>query len=271
MYSRYIQNKEIMAQIQTPLATTSLYSALRKLELTDQEARAYILFLSHTSSEITLIAQELGISRPNVYKLISSLENKGLMHSNDKGGRKKAYMVEPPTTVFEKLKEKAVELERLENDVFGVMPDLMALYRQGELPSSVRIYEGREQLDKTFDIVLREAKDHLDFFGSANDFIRFVGWKRQNQFIKDRNERGVSVRVLTLPGSEANTIKMRDQRDRRETRLLKTKDPFVTSFQLFGSKIIIWQPETPLAIVINDEYVATMLRSMFNLLWERSE
>jgi hypothetical protein len=44
----------------------------------------------------------------------------------------------------------------------------------------------------------------------------------------------------------------------------------VTSFQLFANKVIIWQPKAPVAILIEDQYVIAMLKSIFDKLWEVS-
>ena len=56
----------------------------------------------------------------------------------------------------------------------------------------------------------------------------------------------------------------------RETRVLKTAQPFVTLFQLYANKALIWQPKAPLAILIEDEYIVQMLRSVFDVLWKQS-
>jgi hypothetical protein len=57
----------------------------------------------------------------------------------------------------------------------------------------------------------------------------------------------------------------------RETRILQGGAPFATSFQLFANKVLIWQPKAPLAVLIEDEYIVQMLRSIFYLLWGKSK
>ena len=57
----------------------------------------------------------------------------------------------------------------------------------------------------------------------------------------------------------------------RETRLLPTDTaPFQTSFHLYADKVIFWQPESMLAICIEDDLISVMMRSMFELLWSLS-
>jgi hypothetical protein len=57
----------------------------------------------------------------------------------------------------------------------------------------------------------------------------------------------------------------------REIRIIKDLDPFVTGFQLYANKAFIWQPTGSLAVLIEDEYIVAMLRSVFNALWESAK
>lgn len=57
----------------------------------------------------------------------------------------------------------------------------------------------------------------------------------------------------------------------RTTRFFHGKIPFVTGFMLYANKVIIWQPKAPLAVLIEDEYIVEMLRSIFETLWSGSK
>jgi sugar-specific transcriptional regulator TrmB len=271
MYILTIQNTIYMPKNKQIDHSRPLYIALQKLGFTDQESQLYLHTLSLGSFNAAELAEKLGISRPNIYKLVTNLETKGLIHIRSNGPRNKTYNVEPPSVVLEKLRQINTDSQRLERDVSMTMPDLLALYRQGDLPTSIKVFEGEAQFNKTFDLVLDEARDSMEFFGSAEDFIGFVSWRREHQFIKERIDNNIKVKALLLPGPDATALKLRDKDQLRETRLLKNIDDFPTSFQLFGNKVVIWQPKTPLGLLIADEYIVAMLRSMFNFMWEQSK
>lgn len=248
-----------------------LYNSLKELGLTEHEINLYVLSLSVGPVPIAKLAEQLGITRPNVYKVIEGLEEHELAHFSERKGYAKTFMVESPTVVTELVRKKREHLGQIDRNVTQAMPDLLALYRQGELPSSIRVIEDKEQFITLFDQIVDEAQGESQFCGSAHDFIGFISWAKEREWIARRIKKNVKIKALLLPSGDAETLKSTDSKELRETRILQGIVPFVTSFQLFANKVIIWQPKAPLAIVVADEYIVQMLKSLFNVLWETSK
>ncbi len=249
----------------------TLYKALKELGLTEAEITLYLLSLSLGPSPITKLAEAMNMPRPNIYKVIAGLEKKGLVQFSRSRYHKKTFMVESPTRIVDTLRKQQQNLSDYDRNITLSMPDLLALYRQGELPTSIRILEGKEAFEKAFDQSLEETKDTAEFFGSTEDFITFISWEHEQEWINKRVRQGIFINVLSLPSETAKELQAKDKIELRETRILKIDKPFNTSYQLFGNKVIIWQPKAPLAIFISDEYIAQMLRSIFYSLWEISK
>jgi sugar-specific transcriptional regulator TrmB len=247
-----------------------LYTSLRGLGLTEQEIRVYTTSLSLGPSPISAIAKSTGISRPNVYKVIRGLEKRGLASLSQKNKYSRDFMIESPTILLEKLREKKRELEQLDENFVTTLPDLLSLYHQGGAPTKVKVIQGKDLYLKIYNQSLEESGGEILYFGSTNDFINFISWEREREWIKKRVKKDIFVKVLSTPGDAAAELKSHDASEMRETRILKST-PFIASFQLFANKVIIWQPETPLAILIEDEYIVAMLKSIFGMLWEISE
>lgn len=259
-----------MAKIRTPEINKTVYSSLRTLGASKLEANLYIAALRMGPSTVGELAEVLSIAPPNVYKLIDKLEKRGLGHFADSGyGRK--LTIEPPGLIIEKLQKKAQRVDRHENSLTGLMPDLLALYQQGDLPTSVRIYDGAPGFLKIFDMSLEQSKEEFQFFGSAHDFIGFISWAAENKYIANRLKKKIKARVLLLQSEDTETLKKNDEKELRETRIFKTDSRFSTSFQLFGNKVVLWQPKAPLAVVIQDEYFVVMFKTIFETLWEQSQ
>ena len=249
----------------------NLYSSLKELGLTDMEADLYIASLSLGPSPIATIADQMKVSRPNIYKIIAGLEKHGLVEISKKKKYARSFMVEPPTAVLEELRKKREIISDLDETVASALPDLLALYHQGETSTKIKIIEGKEQFLKSYFTVLSEAKDEAQFFGSFTDYIGVTSWDEQREWIKKRFTKGIHIKALLLPSSEAEKIKGKDATELRETRILRGAAPFVTFFQLFANKALVWQPKAPLAVLVEDEYIVAMLRSMFDWMWERSK
>lgn len=248
-----------------------LYNSLLELDLKEQEVELYTMSLALGPTTISNIAKQLNLNRPNAYKTIAELEKHGLAKFSERKKYHRTFMVESPTIVRDLLKKKKEELNAHEVNLFNALPDLLALYRQGELPTSIKIIEGKEQFLKIFFGILDEAKDEINYFGSAQDLISgFIGWSEEQKWIEKRLSKKIFIKVLIFGGSDAAKLEIYDPTQLRETRLIKNIPHFPTSFHIFGNKVIIWQPKVPLAVVIEDEYIVSMFRGMFGALWNQA-
>lgn len=250
--------------------TSPLYAALKELGFTDNEAGLYVLSLEIGPHPIGQIAEKMDVSRPNIYKLIKGLENRGLA-ALPKGGKLKRFCVASPTVIAELLKKKQESDRKLNNDFSTLLPDLLAKYQRGDLPSSVRIYQGRGQyLGALFQMPL-EAKGSIDFFGSSDHFLDLIDRDDQREYIEARKKHGLTSRVLSLPGHNSERLAQIDKDDVRETRILNGIAPFKASFHCTADKVIFWQPENLLAIRIEDDIIVGMIRNLYEYLWQQAE
>lgn len=245
----------------------TLYTSLKELGLTESEANLYVTSLTLGPTSIAKLAEHLAMPRPNVYKVISGLEGYGLAKFSERKRHARTFMVESPTVVLEKLRQKREAVADVDHTLVGAMPDLLAMYHQGETPTKIRMFDGKDQWLKIFFQVLDETSGPISFFGSADAFIELISWEKELEWIKERVKRGIHINVLLVPGEDADTLFETDAEQMRTTRFYKGKLPFVTGFMLYGNKVIIWQPKAPLVVLIEDEYIVQMLRSIFNEMW----
>lgn len=259
-----------MATVELKEVKENLYIALKELGLSELESKLYTVSLLLGPSPIAALAKHLDISRPNIYKVIAGLEKCGLVKFSEKKRYARNFIVEPPAIVLEKVREKSESMEMLDNKLTSAMPELVTLYHRDATPTKIRVLEGEEQFREMFYRLIDETKDQTEFFGSAADIISFISWDKQNEFTKNRIAKGIKSRVLLIPSKEAEMLQKNDQKELRETRILRGANPFVTSFQIFANKVIIWQPKAPLALLIEDEYIVQMFRSIFYTLYDRS-
>jgi sugar-specific transcriptional regulator TrmB len=249
-----------------------LYTALKELGLTNLEIGLYTVSLSLGPSPIKTIAQHMKISRPNVYKIIEGLEKHDLALFSKRKKYARNFSVEAPTKVLELLRKKIERQGNIEYELMSVMPDLLAKYQQSDAPTKIKVYSTPEEFLIIFHQILDEAKEEIRFFGSAHDFLEFISWNEEKKWIKKRIKKGLFIKSLLLPSEDTEMVKARgDKNELRETRVFQSTTPFVTSFQLFANKAIIWQPKATLAILIEDEYIVTMLKIIFDNLWKISK
>ncbi len=250
----------------------ALYKSLEELGLTPHERDLYCVSLALGPTSIASLAEHLKMSKPNIYKVIRGLETCGLAAFSEKKGYVKRFMVESPTVVVELIRKFREKVENTDRNLMSALPDLLVQYKQGELPTKATVLQGKRQLMSAFARVYEEARGEVVFFGSGEDFLKFLTPEIGDLRIEQRIAHKLPVRVLVLPSEHGNDRVLRDQeKEMREVRIARDFIPFTTSFHLFADKILLWQPQAPLALLIEDEYVITMFHSMFEWMWVRSE
>ncbi len=250
----------------------TLYTSLQELGLHEHEIELYSTSLALGPSPIADLAKALNINRPNIYKVISELEKHGLAKFSERKKYNRNFMVESPTLIRDLLNKKRETLSEQDTKLFTALPDLLALYRQGELPTSVKMFEGKDQFLKIFFQVLEESKGEILYCGSAQDLISgFIGWAEEEKWIAKRLKNKIFMKALIFGGADAEKLSLDDVAQMRETRLIKNMMLFPTSFHLYANKMIIWQPKAPMAMLIEDEYIVSMFKSIFSVLWEQNK
>ena len=148
-----------------------------------------------------------------------------------------------------------------------ICPRTCLLYHQGESSTKIKVVQGRDEYLKIFNASVEESREEIKFFGSADDFIQFVSWKTENEWIKKRLKNNIFMKTLLLPGEDAKTLMEADEWELRETRILTDTKHFSASFMLFSNKLIFWQPKVPLALQIDDEYITETMQIVFEKMW----
>ncbi len=249
----------------------TLTQALEQLGLSKNAILAYTTSLSLGPVPIADLAARLSIQRTNVYKLIVELEEKGLAEFSSRKHRMKTFVVAPPTRVRELLSAQKERVADLDRSIASQLPDLLALYHQGERSTGIRVLSGKDQWMKVFWESLDETSGEILFCGNFDEWVTFVSWEEEASWIARRVSKKIPIKLLFLPGTEGEQIRNNTKQAMREIRILKAKLPFVCSFQIFANKLIIWQPKAPVALLVEDEHIVAMLMSLFLTLWEGSE
>lgn len=249
--------------------TQALYIPLQELGCSDQEIEVYTTSLILGPSPIQDIAARVSMARPNVYKVIQSLESKGLARFSEKKKYARNFLVVSPATVLERFRAKEERITATTHALSLAMPDIMTLYQQGDMPAKVKVLEGGDQFLRVFWSILEEGKSPLRFMGSADEFIEFISWGEEKKWIAERVRRNLFINVLLIPGEDAATLRSHDENEKRETRYLSGVAPFATGILIFGNKVTLWQPKAPSVILIEDELIVEMFCNIFDGLWEK--
>src|SRR3972149_7099094 len=133
---------------------TNLESEIKKVGLSDKEAKVSLAALELGQAPAAEIASHSGVNRATTYVILEELRRKGLISSFEKG-KKTYFSAEAPgrlSNLFE------IEERRLKENFTGlkkILPDLEKLYEiRGERPKA-RFFEGKEEIVSIREDVLK--------------------------------------------------------------------------------------------------------------------
>lgn len=264
-----VQTASTMAQPTKQEDFIQMYAALSELGLTENEQRLYVASLTHGPTPIATLATLLQLPRPNLYVIISGLVKKGLVEAQTRLRYGKTFTVEPPSKIAELLKEKRERQSKIDFAFFDSLPKYLAEYQQGEGFAKVRTYVGKKEFEKLYAQMYEEAESAIRFFGSFRHFGNAFGKDFITSNVKRRLQKNLKGIALVLPSDRGYYSKEENVRDGREVRYLEGVKDFLPSFHVFANKVVFWQPKVPMALVIEDECIVTMIKNMFEYLWER--
>ncbi len=245
----------------------SLRQAFKYLGISALGAEVYLLIFNNSKISITKLAKLLNISRPTLYKLLGELERCDIVKKNQKEGL--GFEIASPSVLLHQWQVKQDNELAAQQNYLQRLPVLLENYEQGTGPTVVKVIKGSDSFVKLFFQILEEERSVTEFFGSAEDFIQFISWDTDKKWIKKRVKKKILLRTLLVPSQDTRQLQRMDKKQHRETRSLLGMLPFETAFQLFANKVIFWQPKSPLAVLIEDQFIVQMMRSIFYYCWER--
>jgi sugar-specific transcriptional regulator TrmB len=114
----------------------TIVEMLKKNGFTEREAKVYSILLMNPNSTPPQIHSMIGLTRPRIYEILSSLMSKGMI-TEELAGNKKVYKVLNPKTTFQSLiedKEKEFELFKQENEYISNI--VQEMYNKSALDQS---------------------------------------------------------------------------------------------------------------------------------------
>lgn len=151
---------------------------LQQAGLTKAEAAIYTILIKNSPATPPKLADLAGESRTNTYKLLDSLEAKGLV-ARDDTQKKLRYWANNPSNLLENLKKQRADMEAAEKRYQDSLPAMMAEYFKHSAQPSIRYFHGvdgvkqvyQDQLDDAQPITFTMSYGIRKFFGEAGMHI----------------------------------------------------------------------------------------------------
>ena len=199
------------------LCAMSIEQSLKNYGLTDEEAALYLAGLKIGEAPLARIAKLAGIKRPTAYSIAKSLEEKGLM-GNFKMRSGLRFVVSPPSTFAKQLERKQEEMEK-------ILPELSALSGKLQSKPKITLYEGEEGYFTILEDSLETKNDIIRAIGSLGKVYEVVTEEYDhNHYIPTRVKNNTIYRALHFEWESAKIFTPeKNQKELHEQKFLPEK------------------------------------------------
>lgn len=123
---------------------------IRKLGLTEKEARVYLAGLALGPSSAQNISRKTKLTRPTAYEIIKRLEEKGLFVET-KEKKKRYFIAQSPESILGILRTQKKEIEEKEREFIRIIAVLEARYSKEK--GEIKVFKGKEGLNALAEII----------------------------------------------------------------------------------------------------------------------
>ncbi|MFA6528215.1 MAG: helix-turn-helix domain-containing protein [Candidatus Gracilibacteria bacterium] len=251
-------------------------SFLVKFGLTKNESEIYLFLLEYGESIASMIGKRLGIKRVTVYPALEALIKKNLINSYQKNKVTYFEAVSAEELVDICKRNVAKELE-LQKHAESILPAFKKLENNRskpviELKGKIKYYQGLESVKQLINETLEEGPKEQLCFG-LNKYHTDHLWDEWKAYTKKRASIGMNVRSIQPDTKPAREYKKRDKDELRKTKLVPNKKfPAHCELNIIGDMIALFTShgEQPTGTKIYNKDMAQVLRSLFELAWERA-
>lgn len=243
---------------------------LRSIGLTENEIKIYLSLLKSGSSTAYDIGKKVGIYRVHVYDKLEQLMDKGLVTHVYKGA-KKYFQATHPIKLRQYVEDKKRELEKQEQDVEAILPELEAFTNLPREDTFVEVFKGKEGLKyflKDIIATLKNKKDKAVFVTGIDDAKYHETLSVfMKQYFRDLKKHKVAEKVITLKKKNIFLFN-KETAPTTEYRYLKEKQFNPTNTFVYADKVVIVSWGTPVtAIMVKNKEIAETYRNHFEHLW----
>jgi len=245
-----------------------------KAGFTSNEAKIYELLLENGQMgvmELNRLIPE--IKRTNLYHLVYSLRDQGLIEQTIKKG-KIEFKPRDPNQLKRYVIDQKIRYSEAENLISSILPNLSEKYKMTTEKPVVRVYEGREGIKELYNDTINIGKPISSFLTSYKADPAIWRWLRDH-YVQKRVKAGIPAKVIV--SKDKKDIKSDEYLEKNKLELRETKAvdhslfPSELEIQVYGDKVSFAnynKGDVLVGVIIDNKKIAKSMRGLFELAWK---
>ncbi len=245
----------------------SLVTELKKLNLSEKEARIYLTLLELGPSTPYRIAKKAHLKRPTAYVIAEELVEKGLLvQAIDE--KKKTYIARSPESYIENIEKSVSEAKMF-------LPELMAIQKRTSEQPNLLYFEGLEGLKRAYDYKLKDFHNTeiVGFAARSDHFNKEFLSKVSFPWNEYREKHNIRLKIFTSDDPKLANFKtfFANKKSLLAKFLPENLYSSDCTIEIFSWGVRIVMVQSMQAIIIESEKLSGTFRQVFNLLWQKTE
>lgn len=258
--------------------TTRLAARLKKAGFGEKVSMVYAALLDLGGAYPSRLAEETGINRSTIYKILLELSVKGLVSEIEKKN-KLYYQLERPINL-KRLADMQISLaEDHRESIFRLMPEVEELWALHTNKPRVIYFEGTEEVRAMYEdhVMVKQPYEMLALY-NASEIMNVLSaqWLRA-VYMKRKAKLGITTRaVLPNTADDRRFVPMAYRgvpaKFRPDIRYIPGDlFPFESEITIYGVRrisIADLSKVHPIGVIIDDETIYQTMRMVFELIWK---
>lgn len=248
---------------------------LKELGLDDLEVATYLQMLQNEVNRVSTLAYQLKVPRTTLQSVLLRLEEHEMVTKvfNKNTAHYSPIHPEDLLQIIEMRRRKAnSQLDELTSNLKKAMPELESLMQSHKDVPNIKFYQGKDGVRKVL----------FDTLTSKTELKGFINVEAMNEQVLDINSEYVAEREKSQIKKRAFILDTPKARANRESGKYSPKSyiawkwinkelyPFSIETNIYDGKIsyITYVENNLLGVIIKNDYIYEMHKSIWNLLWD---
>lgn len=237
-----------------------------------QESLIYEVLLKDGELTAGKLAKKTPLKRGLVYKTLEDLEKRGLVERIEKPNKATRFKAAHPSELNNLVNKKEEEIRDAKTTIQEIMPKLISDFNLAAGKPGVRFFGGLEGVKEV-------ANDSLTAKSAILSYVDVEAVEKNlakinKEYIKKREKLKKQKRIIVTNSPFNKDYFKKLGPEVTDVRFIDFEvSPFGAVMQIYDGKVsyIVMHPKSMLGIIIEDENIAKMHRSLFEYTWSTAK